>query len=151
MNIQNVNSTSINFTALRLSPASHRYLDTLETEELKFLHHTGKEMATYKYWDLEIVGYGPIIRNRKNNLQVVDDFRSGQTFSNYGRLFADNVNKKEIIKTIESKKTPLAKAVEITKQLERQSKYGPTGKENKIAPQTKPELIKSLMQEYFVW
>lgn len=151
MNIQNINSTSPNFTALKLTPASHRYLNTLETEELKFLHRVGKEMAAYKYWDLEIVGYGPVIRNRKSNMQVVDDFREGQKFATYGRLFDGNVNKAEIMKTIESKKTPLTKAVEITKQLERQSKYGPTGKENRPIPQTKPELIKSLMNEYFAW
>lgn len=151
MIINNVSPASTSFTALKLSPASHRYLNTLEVDELKFLYHVGKEMTAYRYWDLEIVGYGPVIRNKKRNMHVVDDFRDGQKFATYGRLFNENVNKAEIMKTIESKKTPLTKAVEITKQLERQSKYGPTGKETRTIPQTKPELIKTLMNEYFAW
>lgn len=151
MQINNNFKASTNFTALKLSPASQRYLNTLETDELKLLHNIGKEMANYKFWDLEIVGYGPVIKNKKNNMQVVDDFRLEQQFATYGRLFDGNVHKDEIVKTIESRTTPLRKAIEITKQLERQSKYGLSGKVNKVVPKTKPELIKALMNDYFVW
>ncbi len=152
MNIQSLNSTSPNFTALKLTPASNRYLETLEMNELKYLQRVGREMSHYKYWDLEILGYGPVLKNRKNQLQVIADFGQGKTSPDYKRLFADNLNKKEIIESIEAKKTPLLKAIELTKQLERQSKYGPTGKEVKpVSINNKKDMISALITEFFVW
>lgn len=145
-----INSTTpknnINFTALKISPASKRYLQALDIEELVMLRRIGKKMASYRHWDLEIAGYGPVIKNRRNPMKVIDDFRPDlpQT-NNYKKFFDNNPAREELFSLIDSKKSPLEKAIEITKQLEIQSKS------KQKTPVTKEDYIKILNDEFFAW
>lgn len=142
------NSNPPSFTALRLSPASKRYLDTLSVEELVTLRRAGNKMKSYKFWDLEIAGFGPVVRNRQKQHQVINDFRSGRIFTNCPDVVDANTNTNEILQLVDTQKTPLQKALELVKYLEFQSRSATKGYKNINQHSSKKELINAMMEDF---
>ncbi len=148
MQVNSINNSNTNFTALRLSPASKRYLNTLNVEDLTTLRRAGKKMKSYKFWDLEIAGFGPVIRNRQKDYQIINDFRTGKIFANFQDILEKNTNIDEILQQVDAQKTPIQKALELIKHLEFQSRNTAKGYKNINQHSSKEELIEAMMKDF---
>ena len=139
-----------NFSALKVNIASKRYLNSLDVKSLEDLHQTGKEMLSYKYWDLELTGYGPVIVERKTKNRI-DDFRPGATGTGYRNQFKNNSEQVRIIQEIEGKETPLEQAIELTKQLEKQSEAHHLAVNKDTDTSSKEHLVNTIIDEFYIW
>ena len=150
MHINPISNNSTNFTALKVNIASKRFLNSLEKNALENLRQTGKEMTGYKYWDLELTGYGPVVVDRKNKYRI-DDFRPGATGKGYRSHFKSNPDQIKIIAEIEAKKTPLEQATELTKQLEKQSAANHIAANKDVDVSSKEYLIDTIIVDFYEW
>ena len=144
-------SNNPSFSAIRLYPAARTYLNKLTNEELLELQKAASEMKNYKYWDIDIIGYGPKIVNKQHQNMIINDF---------DKCFMDNCNEYKrylkydnaastykAYKQIDEEPSLLSRAISITRRLEKQYRKNDPLFNNS---NKQSSLIEELMNEYQV-